>query len=367
MASPLGHLPPPADEFVGLGVLFNLAKNTASLPAKKVSKTKKLIDLWMEKTDDDSSHNDSSHDNSSHDDSSHDDSSHDDSSHDTSSHDGSLHDISSHDDSSHNDSSQDDSSHDDSSHNDSSHDISSLDDSSHGVSSHDDSLHDDSSLDDSSHDDSSHDSSHDISSHDDSSHDISSHDDSSHNDSSHDISSHDDSSHDICSHDISTYGPLDLIVKGIDRGFTEPSKTRLPISVQILSNLVYGLNSYISHVNLEAKSFGLAMKSLYLTLFSAMLSGSWLILTKAVAGKMLSSQLTAMGLDSKLYGLHSFRVGSIMQGLEGNNSMAFLRLHSDHRSSAIYGYLHLPAVRRFGVACSLSRDIASAALAIGLN
>ena len=46
-----GHLSPPANEFVGLGVLFNLAKNTASLPAEKVSKTRKLIDLWMEKTD----------------------------------------------------------------------------------------------------------------------------------------------------------------------------------------------------------------------------------------------------------------------------------------------------------------------------
>ena len=254
----------------------------------------------------------------------------------------------------------------------------------------------------------------------------------------------------------STYGPLDLIVKGIDRGFTEPSKTRLPITVQILSNLVFGLNNYITHVNLEAKSFGLAMKSLYLTLFSTMLrggnclpdsqsdfnsvrhlswgrievvdqglvvripmsktiqlgdrvheipiarcavqqmcpvlalldlvnlrgvdkcqdsvsvftylkNGSWVILTKAVAGKFLAGQLTAMGLNAKLYGLHSFRVGSIMQGLEGNNSMAFLRLHSDHRSSAIYGYLHMPAVRRFGVACSLSRDVASAAMAIGLQ
>ena len=253
-----------------------------------------------------------------------------------------------------------------------------------------------------------------------------------------------------------TYGPLDLIVKGIDRGFTEPSKTRLPITVQILCNLVHGLINYISHDSLEAKSFGLVMKSLYLTLFSTMLrggnclpdsqsdfysvrhlswgrievvdqglvvripmsktiqigdrvheipiarcavrqmcpvmalldlvnlrgvatcgandsvftylkNGSWLILTKAVAGKMLSRQLTAMGLNAKLYGLHSFRVGSIMQGLEGNNSMAFLRLHSDHRSSAIYGYLHMPAVRRFGVACSLSRDVASAAMAIGLN
>ena len=254
----------------------------------------------------------------------------------------------------------------------------------------------------------------------------------------------------------STYGPLDMIVKGIDRGFTEPSKTRLPITVEILTNLVYGLSPFTNHVNLEAKSFGFAIKSLYLTLFSTMLrggnclpdsqsgfnpvrhlswgrievvdqglvlkipmsktiqlgdriheipiarcsvrqmcpvlalldlvdlkgidlcrsqdsvfsyykKGKWVFLTKAVASKFLDGQLRAMGLEAKLCGLHSFRVGSLMQGLEGNNSIAFLRLHSDHRSSAIYGYLHMPAVRRFGVACSLSRDVASAAMAIGLS
>ena len=102
------------------------------------------------------------------------------------------------------------------------------------------------------------------------------------------------------------------------------------------------------------------------SVFSYLKQGQWVILTKSVAGKFLAGQLAAMGLNAKLYGLHSFRVGSIIQGLIGDNSLAYVRLHSDHRSSAIFGYLEMPAVRRFGVACSLSRDVANAARAIGL-
>ena len=90
------------------------------------------------------------------------------------------------------------------------------------------------------------------------------------------------------------------------------------------------------------------------------------MLTKQVAGKFLAHQLTSMGLNAALYGLHSFRFGSLMQGLEGNNSVAFLRLHSDHKSDAIFGYLHLPAVRRFGVAKSLSRDVSLTAMRAGM-
>ena len=46
-----GHLSPPSNEFVGLGVLFNLANNTASIPPDKVAKTLLLIETWMGKSE----------------------------------------------------------------------------------------------------------------------------------------------------------------------------------------------------------------------------------------------------------------------------------------------------------------------------
>ena len=253
----------------------------------------------------------------------------------------------------------------------------------------------------------------------------------------------------------SSYGPLNMIVKGIDRSFSVPERKRLPITTDILCNLIWGLQPFINTSNLEIRSLALALKALYLILFFSMLRGgnalpvtvnefnhvrhlswgriesvvdgaviriplsktiqagervheipiarcdvsatcsiaalsdlirlkgaaqchaqdsvfsvfkqnSWTCLTKPVAGKFLAGQLSSMGLNARLYGLHSFRFGSLMQGVEGNNSIAFLRLHSDHKSDAIYGYLHMPAIRRFGVAKNLARDLSLTAMRAGM-
>ena len=79
------------------------------------------------------------------------------------------------------------------------------------------------------------------------------------------------------------------------------------------------------------------------SVFTYIKNGMWVYLTKLVAGKFRAGQLQAMGLESKKYGLHSFRIGNLQQGLVRNNSIAFLKLHSDHHSSAKFGYLHLSA------------------------
>ena len=262
--------------------------------------------------------------------------------------------------------------------------------------------------------------------------------------------------HGVSCHVPSSYGPLGAIVKGIERAYSVPERKRLPITIEILCNLIWGLHTLLSTNNLEVRSFGLAMRGLYLVLFFSMLrggnalpvtqaefnpvrhlcwgrvhsvkegivlkvpltktiqagervheipiapcesavmcpiaalrdlvkvkgvdkcgpdmscftvfkNGSWTNLTKPVAGKFLARQLQSMGLDSSLYGLHSFRFGSLMQGLEGNNTIAFLRLHSDHKSDAIFGYLHMAAEGRFGVAASLARDLLRTAEKAGIS
>ena len=71
----------------------------------------------------------------------------------------------------------------------------------------------------------------------------------------------------------SSYGPLGLIVKGIERAYSVPERKRLPITADILCNLIWGLGPLINTDNLEVKSFGCAMKALYLTLFYSMLRG----------------------------------------------------------------------------------------------
>ena len=45
-----GHLCPPASSFVGLGVQFDLEKNTASIPPDKLAETKSLVSSWLEKS-----------------------------------------------------------------------------------------------------------------------------------------------------------------------------------------------------------------------------------------------------------------------------------------------------------------------------
>ena len=79
-------------------------------------------------------------------------------------------------------------------------------------------------------------------------------------------------------------------------------------------------------------------------------TGGWAPLTKPLAGRLFGSQLAAMGLDSSAYSFHSFRFGGLQEALLADNPIDLIRIHSDHRSTAIFGYLNLPGSRRFGVA-----------------
>ena len=70
----------------------------------------------------------------------------------------------------------------------------------------------------------------------------------------------------------STYGPLHNMVKGIERGYSSPPKHRLPISKEILTNLIFHLNSIIySTASWASRMTALSIKAVYLVLFYSML------------------------------------------------------------------------------------------------
>lgn len=71
-----------------------------------------------------------------------------------------------------------------------------------------------------------------------------------------------------------TYGPLDQVLRGIERSFARPKRKRLPVTAAILANLISDLNRRISHTNnLAQKSFLTAAKAMYILLFFSMLRG----------------------------------------------------------------------------------------------
>ena len=78
-------------------------------------------------------------------------------------------------------------------------------------------------------------------------------------------------------------------------------------------------------------------------------AGGWKPLTKAVAGKVLGSQIASMGLDPAYYRFHAFRHGSLNEAVAAEPSLELIRVQSDHLSDAIHAYTALPGSRRFGV------------------
>ena len=94
------------------------------------------------------------------------------------------------------------------------------------------------------------------------------------------------------------------------------------------------------------------------SLFSVYRMGKWDLLTKGEASRQLHRQLGEMGLNPSDYSLHSFRFGGLQEALLSESPLEFIRLHSDHKSDAIYGYLHLPARKRFLVSSRLTDRLA---------
>ena len=82
--------------------------------------------------------------------------------------------------------------------------------------------------------------------------------------------------------------------------------------------------------------------------------GSWTVLTKPRAHQFLRGQLEAMGIDPMTYSLYSFRHGGLQWGLHAQPSLAYLKLHSDHKSDVVFSYLSMKASQRYGVALKMT-------------
>ena len=88
-------------------------------------------------------------------------------------------------------------------------------------------------------------------------------------------------------------------------------------------------------------------------------SGLWVPLCKNTVLRVFEEQIRGMGLDSKIYSLHSFRHGGISEAVNWEPNLEIIRLQSDHVSSAIHGYVNLPAVRRFRVTQKMGESFSS--------
>ena len=88
-------------------------------------------------------------------------------------------------------------------------------------------------------------------------------------------------------------------------------------------------------------------------------SGKFVPLKKSEYLGWFKARLTEMGLDASLYGIHSFRHGSVQEALLQESNKALVQLASDHSSEAIMGYAQIPPDRRMSLSAKVNRSLAT--------
>ena len=74
----------------------------------------------------------------------------------------------------------------------------------------------------------------------------------------------------------STYGPLECIIKGFERGIAKPKASKLPITPHILANLLSS-SPILPTLSWSGRVFKAVFNALYLVLFFSMLRSSNLL------------------------------------------------------------------------------------------